>query len=333
MDADETSRLTAAIETAARAAGHADARVSGLRRLGGGASKESWGFVLESGGRRLESVLRCEPVLSRFAAEGSIPIATEAALLRAARGQAVPVPLVHFELPPESGFPGYVMECVHGESVGPRILKDEKLAGARAGLARQCGHILAGLHRMATSSLPPLERLGPAELLVRYRQRYLATGQARPIFDLAFDWIEQRLPDEAEPTLVHGDFRNGNLMVGADGVRAVFDWEMAHIGHPAEDLGWLCVTSWRFQRPELRVGGFGAAEDLLAAYREAGGRAVRLEELHHWDTFGTLRWGVMCAEVGVRFMDGVRTVEGAMIARRASETEYDLIRLIGGGHD
>ena len=299
-----------------------------LRRLSGGASKESWGFVIDSRwcGR---SGAACRTAETRFAADGSIAIETEAALLRVAHGSGVPVPRVLFELDRASGFRGYVMERVKGESVGSRILKDPALTDIRESLARQCGRILAAVHSIGTDRLPTLETLGPAALLTRFRDRYLATGQDRPVFDLAFRWIEDRLPREAAPILVHGDFRNGNLMVGRDGIRAVFDWEMAHLGHPAEDLGWVCVTSWRFQRPELRVGGFGPAENCWPSRKLAPphhpGRAHSGDVRHP-------SLGVMCAEFGA-LSSPCALVEGAMIARRASETEYDLMRLIGAKDD
>ena len=92
------------------------------------------------------------------------------------------------------------------------------------------------------------------------------------MFELALQWLKRhRPPEPARLSLVHGDFRNGNLMVDDDGLRAVLDWEMAHLGDPMEDLGWICVNSWRFGRHELPVGGFGTREQLFAGYVEAGG--------------------------------------------------------------
>ena len=46
-------------------------------------------------------------------------------------------------------------------------------------------------------------------------------------------------------------------MVGPEGMRAILDWELAHLGDPMEDLGWLCVPSWRFGMMDQPVGGFG----------------------------------------------------------------------------
>ena len=68
-------------------------------------------------------------------------------------------------------------------------------------------------------------------------------------------------------TLVHGDFRLGNLIVDETGLRAVLDWELVHRGDPREDLGWLCVKCWRFGSPQP-VAGLGTVDQLLDGYAE-----------------------------------------------------------------
>jgi aminoglycoside phosphotransferase (APT) family kinase protein len=131
-------------------------------------------------------------------------------------------------------------------------------------------------------------------------------------------------------TLVHGDFRNGNLIVGADGLRAVLDWELAHIGDPLEDLGWLCVKSWRFGSPH-RVGGFGDVDQLLDAYAQASGRRIDPQALSWWEVMGTLRWGIICILQAANHLSGaVRSVELAAIGRRVCEVENDLLLLLDG---
>ena len=324
-----------AIGEAAALVGRAGARAENIKRLSGGASKESWAFDLVArDGAVTPMVLRRQPAEMRFSFTGVESLGAEAALLRAAAAGGVPVPQVFFELP--EGSPageGYAMARIAGEAVGSRILKSPELAEARLRLAHQCGEVLARIHAVSVGQLAGLPSSTPDEELAALHARHLATGQDRPVFDFAFRWLEENLPQEGRRTLVHGDFRNGNLMIGPDGIRAVLDWELAHVGSPVSDLGWLCVTSWRFQRPENPVGGFGSREDLLAGYYAAGGAPVDLAHLHAWEVFQTLFWGVMCAEVGTTFLDGVRSVEGGMIARRASETEFDLLRLLLPDHE
>jgi aminoglycoside phosphotransferase (APT) family kinase protein len=128
--------------------------------------------------------------------------------------------------------------------------------------------------------------------------------------------------------LVHGDFRNGNLMIGPDGIRALLDWELTHLGDPMEDLAWLCVNSWRFGQIDQPVGGFGNREELYAGYEAAGGR-VDEPRVHFWEVLGSLKWGIMCQMGAADFVSGVDlSVERAAIGRRASETEIDLLRLL-----
>jgi aminoglycoside phosphotransferase (APT) family kinase protein len=151
----------------------------------------------------------------------------------------------------------------------------------------------------------------------------------RPVFELALRWLRDRDPGPApEATLVHGDFRHGNLIIGPEGLRAVLDWELAHTGDPMEDLGWICVNSWRFGEIDKPVGGFGTREELFAGY-EAAGRRVDAERVKFWEVMGTLRWGVMCCGMMQRFRSGPEhSIERAMIGRRSSETEIDLLRLL-----
>ena len=80
-------------------------------------------------------------------------------------------------------------------------------------------------------------------------------------------------PPTATDTLVHGDLRMGNVIVGPAGLEAVIDWEIVHVGDPLEDLAWLCLKAWRFGEP-LEVGGLGTIDELVAAY-EARGRPAR----------------------------------------------------------
>ena len=59
------------------------------------------------------------------------------------------------------------------------------------------------------------------------------------------------------------------------GVTAILDWEGAHLGDPVEDLGWVCVKSWRFGSVDKPAGGFGSREELWAAYETRGRRQGR----------------------------------------------------------
>jgi aminoglycoside phosphotransferase (APT) family kinase protein len=306
------------------------ATVEGLRRLSGGASRESWSFdaVLDDGTRH-GLVLRRDP----GSAFGQSDRSTEYRLLQAAGAAGVPVPTVRFLLEPEDDLgDGFVMDRIEGETIPRRILRDDEYADARAGMATACGRIAAHIHAVDVATLPKLAVQGPLEQIAQYRSILDMVGEPHPAFELGLRWLEEHVgltgPDAA-PRLVHGDFRNGNFIVGPEGIRSVLDWELSHLGDPVEDLGWLCVKSWRFGNNDQPVGGFGTTDALLDAYADSGGGTVDPEHLRYWETFGTLKWGVICETQCFTHLQGfVRSVELAALGRRIAETEWDLLELI-----
>jgi aminoglycoside phosphotransferase (APT) family kinase protein len=305
--------------------------VSSLQRMSGGASQEIWSFLVQADGQNpLPLVLRRAPEGAGERAAGSAGLQAEAQIIEQAARAGVPVPAVALLLQPAMGLgEGYVMQHVAGETLGRHIVGEARLAGARAQLARQCGHALARIHAVDTARLPRLRRAPAAEELAHYEAQHRSHATARPVFELALQWLKRhRPPEPACLSLVHGDFRNGNLVVGDHGLRAVLDWELAHLGDPMEDLGWICVNSWRFGRHELPVGGFGTREQFFAGYVEGGG-TLHADSVHYWELFGTLKWGVICEGRAHAYLSGAeREVERAAVGRRASETEIDLLCLL-----
>ena len=186
---------------------------------------------------------------------GQADRSTEFRLLQAAAAAGVPVPIVRFMLDDADDLgDGFVMDRIDGETIPRRILRDEEYArrsrGSHRGLRRASP-------RRSTRSIrrrfPRSMVQGPAEQIEQYRTILDTLGEPHPAFELGLRWLEDHLPEtgpEAPPRLVHGDFRNGNFIVGPEGIRAVLDWELSHLGDPVEDLGWLCVKSWRFGNVE-----------------------------------------------------------------------------------
>jgi aminoglycoside phosphotransferase (APT) family kinase protein len=301
-----------------------------VTRLTAGATQEIWRFELLQGGGEIPLILRRAPRGEPRTGASSIGLETEAKVLQLAAAEDVPVPAVRYVLKPEDGLgPGFIMQFVEGETLGGRIVRDERYAPVRPKLARQCGQILARIHAIPPERAPELKRSTPAELVAQWRAGYDASDWPRPVFELAFAWLEARLPPpSANLRLVHGDFRNGNLIFRSEGVVAVLDWELAHVGDPMEDLGWICVNPWRFGVVSKPVGGFGEREDLYAGYEAESGEKVDRAQARFWEVFGALRWGVMCAGMTAAFRGADPNVERAVIARRASETEVDLMRML-----
>jgi len=327
MNPDFLSKLDAAL---ARAIAGFE-RVTAIVRLSAGASQETWSFDALVNGRSEPLILRRSPGGGERATTGSgaVPLSTEAIVIEAARKTGVAAPRVRYVLKPEDGVgQGYVMDRLPGETIARKILRDREFDAVRPRLAFQCGEIIARIHKVDAAPfkniLPVVD--GPTQLN-RYRDLYLAYDYPHPVFEFAIKWLEPRMAHAKRQTLVHGDFRHGNILISPARVEAALDWELTHIGDPLEDIGWICTNSWRFGVAEKVVGGFGDLADLLAGYEAAGGGHVDADDVRTWIVYGSLKWGIMCMSMYQGFrLDG--SVERAAIGRRSSETEIDLVNLI-----
>jgi len=325
---DQEQALNERLEALLRAERNDSAlRVENLRRLTGGASRETWSFdAVHADEARLGLILRRD--LPGTGNPGGM--AREAAALRAAAEAGVPEPalLLHSDDSRVLGTPFLIMEKIDGETIARRILREPEYQRVRGTLAYQCGEILARIHSIGREHIQGLAEPDP---LADCAAALGALDEPRPVLELGLRWLRVNPPpSRRRRTVVHGDFRNGNLIVAPDGIRAVLDWEVVHWGDPAEDLGWLCVKAWRFGAP-APVGGFGSYEQLLAGYAAGGGAAVDMTAVRWWETLGTLRWGLGCIGMARRHLSGaIRSVELAAIGRRACEQEWDLLKLIGG---
>jgi aminoglycoside phosphotransferase (APT) family kinase protein len=296
--------------------------VTDLKRLSGGASRDTFSF--DADGRPL--------ILQRQRGATGRTFVTESALLREARKADVPVAEVLVtdvdatDAQREAiGAAFMVVERLEGQTIARKILRDDEFAGARPKLAAQCGEALAGIHTIAADAVPGLEL---TDQVAQFRTAHESMGIPSPAFELGFRWLEANRPTSSPTTVVHGDFRLGNLIIDGSGLAAVIDWELGHLGDPMEDLGWLCTKAWRFGE-RARVGGFGDVDDLVAAYEARSGTSIDRGALLWWEVLGTLKWGVMCNMQANAHLSGmVRSVELAMIGRRVAEQEHDLLLLL-----
>jgi aminoglycoside phosphotransferase (APT) family kinase protein len=311
------------------------AHIASMTRLSGGASQETWAIDVTAHDQLMQLILRRAPGgVPRTGGQSanSVPLETEAIVIEAARVQGVAAPRVRYVLKPEDkAGVGYIMDRLPGETIARKILRDAAFDDVRPDLAHQCGEILARIHQVDAAPLRKVLAVvdGPTQLR-RYREIYDVYDYPHPMFELAFQWLEPRMKMSKRETLVHGDFRHGNILISPDGVEAALDWELTHIGDPLEDIGWICTNSWRFGVADKVVGGFGDLPDLLAGYKAAGGGDIDPEEVRTWIVYGSLKWGIMCMSMYQGFRAD-HSVERAAIGRRSSETEIDLVNLIFHG--
>ena len=310
--------------------------ISNLQRLTGGANKTTWSFDAEIAGRREEFIVQLS---SAGAVEQPNPLADisphitadeDARLMIAAVRAGVPAPRVRTIFEPADGLgPGYVTERVAGESLGPKIVRDEKFARARSLMTAQCGAILAAIHRIDLAEVPFLPYQDAAQLVAAQYRIADYYGLRHPAVELGLKWSAENAPKNPRRTVVHGDFRTGNFIVGEnDGIRLLLDWEIAQSGDPMQDLGWVCVKTWRFGGRGA-VGGFGKRADLFAAYENAGGPRVDPKQVRFWEAFGSVKWAIGCLRMGMRGIEETG-IERCAIGRRIEEPLWDFLNLIEG---
>lgn len=295
--------------------------LSGLTRLSGGANMESFAFDWA----REAYVLRRAPSAD-YMADRPFGHVDEAALVMAAFDAGVRAPEVVGVLEPGDGLgTGYVMRRVLAEVSPAKIL-----AGPPPSLLEDLGRELARIHSIPLDRVPAaIPLMDTAAALAELRARFLSYGGDRPVIALAIRWCEEHLPAPADPVLVHGDYRMGNVMVDADGLAAVLDWELAHRGDAHEDLAFGCMTVWRFGALDKPAFGVGSLEDYFAAYEAAGGVPVDRTRFRFWLIYRTLWWALGCLQMGQMWRSGAdRTVERVVIGRRTAEQELDLVRLL-----
>jgi aminoglycoside phosphotransferase (APT) family kinase protein len=247
-------------------------------------------------------------------------MAREWRFISALHPTAVPVarPVALCRDPSVIGAEFYVMDFVEGDVLGDEASGHRLHGEARHTAGLDAVDVLAALHAVDPQQVGLGDLHRPGSYLERQLRRWHRQVHASAVADLqVVDAAHERLAARvaqlppSEVRIAHGDFRMGNLAVGPDGrVRAVFDWELATLGDPLADLGWL-IASWArpgdadppmLAGPSL-VDGYADAGELVQRYAERSGRDV--SELDFYVAFA--RWRSACIGAGVysRYAGGV----------------------------
>lgn len=287
-----------------------DIAVSGIARIPGGASRETWTFDArwsENGGTVVERgfIARRDPPASLLDGNNDL----EFELYSALEGSGVPAPRVFWI---ERGGdwldrPFFVMERLPGATDARTLATSPEWAERRPEIARQKAHVLARIHAFDIAKVKGIEHPPSAEAAASHEiARWEAvmrrdTLDPQPVLEFAYSWMKRHLPPPpARLALVHADYRTGNFLYDQTGITGVLDWEMAHAGDPIEDLGWLMIKSWRWAGDE-RVGGLCARDEFIRMYEEAGGVKVDREVLRFWEVFSNVKFASL-------FLTGTKSI-------------------------
>ena len=300
-------------------------KIKNLVPLTGGASADINRIIFED---NKEFIVRRSVVKDK--AVMAIPKNMEAKIQKIVKEYGAPVPeiIMEFSEGAEIG-EGYVMQSVGGETIPRKILRDDSYKNIRNKLPYEIGKSLAQIHKTKLEKLQDLEKITFSESLEKLFIIYESFDQPQPVFDLAFKWLENQKILDYEAVLVHGDYRLGNFIISEKKLESIIDWELAHIGNPMEDLGWLCVRSWRFGNVNKRAAGLGDVDELISGYEANSKIKIDKSQLDMWQLYGSLKWGIICMVQTFAHLSGaVKSLEKAAIGRRVSETEFDLMNMI-----
>jgi aminoglycoside phosphotransferase (APT) family kinase protein len=303
--------------------------ITRMTLLTSGASRESWRFEAGPPGRPVQAYVLQREMIERDPAVpaelAALPIPVQAHVLRSARTAGAPVAAV-VGSGSRAGRDFIVSEWLEGEALPHKLLRDPDLDEGRRRLTDDCAQALAAIHGLDPTGLG----LPRHDRLAVYRDRLDQMDEPRPVLELGYRWLAENRPVPRGPVVVHGDFRLGNLLVGRNGLQAVLDWELAHLGDPHEDVAWATIRAWRFDRYRP-AGVFPEPEAWAAAYNRAVGPNGELdpEALRWWHVAGIWSWAVISAMQARRHLDGwVQSLEHAVIGRRVCESEWDLLDVL-----
>lgn len=218
----------------------------------------------------------------------------EARLLRALRDTPARVPDVLAVCEEETtiGAPFYVMELVEGEVIVSSVPEALDNPAERRGIGEQLIDALVEIHAVDWR-VAGLEDFGkPTGYLERQLRRFSGLWELNktreiPSVETVGTWLAEHVPDSGPATIVHGDYRLGNTLFAEETparLAAVLDWEMATIGDPLADLGYLCMMWTEASDPVgglreqlgrvTRAEGFPTRGELIARYEERSGRSM-----------------------------------------------------------
>ena len=261
----------------------------GVRQFRGGQSNPT--YYLAAGGH--EYVLRRKPPGKLLPSAHAVD--REYRVITALGRTDVPVPRTYVLCEDDAiiGTSFFVMDCVHGRVFSDPVLLDVTPAD-RTAIYESMNDVLARLHRVDPQAVGLGDYGRPGNYfsrqIHRWTQQYRASETERfDAMEALIEWLPAHLPADDTTTLVHGDYRPGNLIIhpSDNRVAAVLDWELSTLGHPLGDLAYFCMpyrlgTEWDgFRGKDLKALGIPSEQDFVAAYCRRVGR----RDIPDWDWY------------------------------------------------
>ncbi len=210
----------------------------------------------------------------------------------------------------------FVMEYMSGRSAnvwraGDHAELREDWDGPR-GIARDVVTYAARIHSVGPDRAPAgLPTVGFRDSVARWRREYEDSGFNRdPILEEAFHWLVEHAPDETRVALVHGDYRIGNMLMEGGRVSAILDWELAYMGDPRFDLGYMATAymAGKHLRPKTDLlGAVAEREWFFAEYERLTGEPLDREAVRAFSGLGLASLMTMSYTGLRRYVDGRNT--------------------------
>ena len=288
-----------------------DLRIEGLHRTSSGFSRENWEFDASWRDRDItvteKLIMRRDPIGSVLETDRRV----EFAVLNALESTTIPAPKVRW-LDADGtwlGRPSVVMVREEGRCDW-YVLNGDLPLDRRVGLAHGFCDLLAEIHRVDWRALG-LDRVLPdpgEEAALAAVEDWLAVMrrqqlEAHPELEVVVAWLRANAPAAQATVLVHGDYKPGNALLRDDRIGVMLDWELAHLGDPLEDLGWITQP---VRAREHQIPGVWEREQIFERYRARSGYTVDPAAIHWWNVFS-------CFKASVISLTGLRAfVEGRL---------------------
>jgi aminoglycoside phosphotransferase (APT) family kinase protein len=280
-----------------------DIRIDELTPVSGGNARKAYAFDLVMDEENGQVDIPCIMLMQAGAGQLESDLEAEFRVLEALHGTGVPAPQALWLDADGSalGAPTVIMERVTGVT-DFLALRAPEPAGRNKAIVLAFADAAAKLHNAPIGKLGFLgattRETTAAEQVALWEAQFLKHRmEPHPAIAFAFQWLKTHAPVAERISLVHGDYRLGNFLFEDDRITALLDWEMAHLGDPAEDIAWAYRALWT---PEIHV----PIDEFVDRYHAAGGPTIRPDNLLFYRLFGEIKHAVISLTAARSFADG-----------------------------